>query len=261
MIKIVLPFLLIGKALKPLAKIKKKAWSAMGSAFKSIRGSIDPMKSFSKIMEVLSIIMLPLTFIFTILAQIIAKQLLPHIINLIEYIDELGDVAKTSTDEVDYLTLAWEGWMWQNEMIIMSLETLFYYLFIWRGHIDAMNSGAETLMLSLQGVIDFFTGLGIGIYAFWTGVGQDLLDWLEDLGNAIIDLFTLDLDLGGGGGGGGGDGPTIWETIEDIFTPPGAKTSTLSTSNTVNINLSNSIIENKDKLVRDIVEQVIIRIG
>ena len=234
MIKIVLPFLLIGKALKPLSKIKKKAWSAMGSAFKSIRGSIDPMKSFSKIMEVLSIIMLPLTFVFTILAQIIAKQLIPHIVNLIEYIDELGDAAKLSTDEVDYLTLAWEGWMRQNEMILLSLETLFFYLFIWRGHIDAMNSAVDSLMEGLQGMID---------------VILEIADAYETLFNSI-----------GGGGGGGGDTPwDFWDEVGGFPVLGGSTTN--STANTININLSNSVIDSKDKLVRDIVEQVIIRIG
>ena len=227
----VLPFLLIGKALKPLAKIKKKAWSAMGNAFGQIRKSVDPMKSFSKIMEILNVVMLPLTYIFTILAYVILKELMPYISDLIDLLDDLEealeDVGEATANAIDDLA-AWTDTWWPA--LYKTLEELDEI--IWK----ADDSIALIILIS-----------------------ELFLQFLEDVMDAITELQQ--------GIGGTPIGPDIFDLFPTPIIPMGGTPlnssilNTSSTSNTVNINLQGSIIDNRDKLIRDITEQVIIRIG
>ena len=234
MIKIVLPFLLIGKALKPLAKIKRQSWKAMGSAFGQMKSAVDPMKSFGKIMEILNVVMLPLTYIVTLLAAVIIGKLMPHIIELIDYIDDLNialeEQAWWNKSGIDYI----------NEDAIPALQRWYENLHIWFDGWDQRQT-------------DFFKAWDEGL--------DDIYGWFEDLINDIKDLLTLDLrGGGGGGGGGGGDDGFEWPEFEWGTGPVGGGTN-YNTTNSVNINLSNAVIDNRAKLVRDISEEVIIRLG
>ena len=219
----VLPFLLIGKALKPLAKIKKKAWSAMGGAFGEIRKSVDPMKSFSKILEIVNVLMLPLTYIMTILAMVILKALMPYIGDLILLLDDLEQALR----DVGEAAVA-------AMVSLAAYEPLIISYFTWW---DTFHNDLGTLWM------DSFGFLYLAIYDFFQ------------------DLFELIPGGGGGGGGGPPDNDLPWyipqpPSIDPIPRVPiigGASTSVI-------INLQNSIIDDRDKLIRDIVEQVVIRL-
>lgn len=235
MIKIALPFLLIGKALKPLAKIKKQSWKAMGNAFNSIKSSVDPMKSFSKIMEILGVVMLPLTFLFTLFAAIILKELMPYIADLILMIDDLGDIAKNSAEEIDYLNCMYESYLnnlkIENYLIIKLIEVMIeWYSVLWECTYSIEN---------------------------FTGAIGDMLDLIWD--HPLVQFVTGRADYDGDEGGDGGDEP--WDFWEEVggFPLGGATSST--TNSTVNINLTGAIVDNKAQLINDITEAVIIRIG
>ena len=230
MIKI-LPFLLIGKALKPLAKIKKAGYKAMGNAFSQMKSSVDPMKSFGKIMEVLSVVMLPLTYIFTLLAAVILNKLMPYIEWLIENIDKLGISSETTAENMWYMGGA--------------LDHLLYLIPVLTGWFIALYNAMHIWFLEADwGLTRFFAAWDKGI---------------DDLYDKIVGFFE---GLGGGGGGGGDDGDG-WELPEWPELPPGYPPiiGSSTSSNNITIDLSNSVIESKDALVRDIVEQVIIRLG
>ena len=228
----VLPFLMIAKALKPMAKIKKGAWKAMGGAFRQVKQAVDPMKAFSKIFEIISVLMLPLTVLFTIFAKIILTELMPYIIELIKIIEDLGEVAEDSA-----------GWL--DEFIILVGEQVDFIVTdtvrIW----DAFTTGIDDIVTYIEDA--------------W----EDLIDDLEDL---LPDFGGFD---GGGGGGDGGGGPPGF--FDPIFGGPGSPGTpenpilpiypASTTNNTININLQNSVIDNRDKLIRDIAEQVTIRFG
>ncbi len=228
MIKIVLPFLLIGKALKPLAKIKKQSWKAMGSAFKSIQGSIDPMKSFSKIMEVLSLIMLPLTFIVTLLAQVIAKKLMPHINTLIEGIDDLG-ISADST--------AW--------YMAGAIDTVYILIPLIAQAVDDLNA--------------WFLGWDERQSAFFTAWDEGL----DDISGKIEEWIEYILSLVPDPPGGDDGDDTPWDFWEEVggFPVLGGSTTSTTNNSAININLQGSIIDNRAKLIQDITEAVIIRIG
>ena len=257
MIIIVLPFLLIGKALKPLAKIKKKAWSAMGNAFKSMRASVDPMKSFAKIFEIIGVIMLPLTFLFTLLAAIILNELMPYIVDLIALIDDLGDVAQASADEVDYLNEYYEIQVAKVNALIYAFGKLHYWLFVFDVRVWALNEGLDALEGIMDSVLFVINELIGGFEDLFTAMD----DFLDDIWNhPLVKWATGRGDVpgsGGDGGGGGGGDELPWWIPQHPIIPRGSS----NTSNTVNINLSGAVIDNRDKLVRDIVEQVVIRIG
>ena len=232
----VLPFLMIAKALKPMAKIKKGAWKAMGGAFKQIRKSVDPMKSFSKILEIVNVLMLPLTFVMTLLAQIILTALMPYISDLIVALEDLGIW-------IDWLTIKITGWLIQLEAMGVSWDLIFSALNSQKTEFDLLIVTVDTLAAAFE--------------------------WVND---TIGDLLTSIRDwksLGGfDGGGDGGDGGNWWDPLLDWIPGQGdnqrsssSSTTNNSTNNNININLQNSVIENRDKLIRDIAEQVTIRLG
>ncbi len=232
----VLPFLMIAKALKPMAKIKKGAWRAMGGAFKQIRKSVDPMKSFSKILEIVNVLMLPLTFVMTLLAQIILTALMPYISDLIVALEDLGIW-------IDWLTIKITGWLIQLEAMGVSWDLIFSALNSQKTEFDLLIVTVDTLAAAFE--------------------------WVND---TIGDLLTSIRDwksLGGfDGGGDGGDGGNWWDPLLDWIPGQGdnqrsssSSTTNNSTNNNININLQNSVIENRDKLIRDIAEQVTIRLG
>ena len=224
---------MIGKALKPVAKIKKKAWNAMGNAFASIRKSVDPMKGFSKILEIVNVLMLPLTYIFTILAMIILKTLMPYIGQLIiilgdleQALQDVGEAAVSAIDSLHTWYVAFNEWF--ESTVVFEWIAAFS---------DLMNLG---LANAIEGAI---------------GNIEDLI--------AVLDRISF--SGGGGGTGGGFDWP--WEGGGWPTGPVGGNMASIpmiggssSTSNTVNINLQGSIIDDRDKLIRDIVEQVVIRL-
>lgn len=225
---------MIGKALKPLAKIKKKAWSAMGGAFKQIRKSVDPMKGFSKILEIVNVLMLPLTYIFTILAMIILKALMPYLGDLIIILGDLeqalrdvGEAAITAIDSLHTWYVAFNEWF--ESTVVFEWIAAFS---------DILNIG---LIKAIEGTIET----------------------IEDL----IEVFDR-ISLSGGGGGTGGGFSWPWEEGGGWPTGPvGGQTASVpiigassNTSNSININLQGSIIDDRDKLIRDIVEQVVIRL-
>ena len=219
--------------MKPLAKVKKQGWKAMGSAFGQMKSAVDPMKSFSKIMEVLNVLMLPLTYIFTLLAAIILNKLMPYISDLITYIDELS------------LALEEQAW-WNKSGIDFIQEDAIPALIAWYNALHIWFLGWD------QRLADFLTA--------WDEGMEDLYGWVVDLFENIGALFPG----GGGGAGGGGDGGYSFPfpPIMPPPMPPGSPPIISGTSSTyLSIDLSNSIIDNRDKLVRDIVEQVIIRLG
>ena len=219
----VLPFLMIAKALKPMAKIKKGAWKAMGGAFRQLKQAVDPMKAFSKIFEIISVLMLPLTVLFTLFAKIILTELMPYIIKLIEIIEDLGEVAEDSA-----------GWL--DEFIILVGEQ-----------------------------VDFIVTDTVRIWdAFIKGI-DDTVTYIEDAWDDLIDALTPPSFGGGGGGPGGGTFPQFPELpgleIPDFEPPSIPEVPFPRSSNTININLQGSVIDDRGKLIRDIVEQVVMRIG
>ena len=234
----VLPFLMIAKALKPMAKIKKGAWKAMGGAFKQIRKSVDPMKSFSKILEIVNVLMLPLTFVMTLLAQIILTALMPYISDLIVALEDLGIW-------IDWLTIKITGWVIQLEAMGVSWELIFSALNSQKTEFDLLIIVLNTLAAAFEWVNDTIGDLLTSIRDWKSlggfdggGDGGDDGNWYDPLVDYII-----------GGGGGGTSAPATMSS-----------TNTNNTNN-ININLQGSVIDDRGKLVRDIVEEVVMRIG
>ena len=220
-----------------MAKVKKGAWKAMGGAFKQIRKSVDPMKSFSKILEIVNVLMLPLTFVMTLLAQIILTALMPYISDLIVALEDLGIW-------IDWLTIKITGWLIQLEAMGVSWELIF-------SAFDSTGANIDRLIITL-------------------GIIAGAFEWVNDTIDNIIDTIRDWKSLGGfgGGDGDGGDGGSIWDELMKLIPGQGdnqrgsgsTSTTTNNSSNTININLQNSVIDNRDKLIRDIAEQVAMRL-
>jgi hypothetical protein len=229
-----LPFLLIGKALSPLAKVKKQAWTAMGGAFSQIRKSVDPMQSFSKLLEIVNVLMLPLTYIFTILAMVILKELMPYVGDLILALGDLekalDDAAKSAYDAIDALEDFITDWYPEVEAWALSLQWIVLLIG------DLRNTINETFF-PLQKFIDFIDLIVSTLerYSFGGGGG----------------------DGGGGGGGGGGWHNPIYDYPPYNNLPSGG----WNTSNNLTIDLRGAVVDDRDKLIRDITEQVMMRLG
>jgi len=221
---------LIAKALKPIAKIKKKAWKNMGNAFGQIRKSVGPMQSFSKILEVVNVLMLPLTYVMTILAMVIAKSLLPYLGDVIKLMDQIG-ISASGTDDL-------------NDSLCRMIDDVFPGLIDW---VDKWANAIYNASLA-----------GWAVWLSWDAIVKEWQTFADDILSFIEDLVNL---VPGGGGGGGGDGSND-EAIPIDFgpTPYIPMASSSSTSNSVIINLQGSINDDRDKLIRDIVEQVVIRL-
>ena len=234
----------------------------MGSAFGQMKSAVDPMQSFGKIMEVLNIVMLPLTYLMTIFASIIAKALIPYIGDIIVLMEDLEVGIEDTSNAMN---------VWANENIPETVEAMHWLS-------DAMDNMIIRYLEVLTNVEE--------LNKEWLIFIDDLniiYNWLEDLhdsfynaSNAIEDLIGWLEDIptfGGGDGGGGGGGNNCDDPIYAITHPlecgglrssgnvsiPGS--SSMSTSNSIIINMQGAIIDDRDKLIRDIIEQVIIRIG
>jgi hypothetical protein len=206
----------------------------MGGAFKEIKSSVDPMRSFQKILEIMNVLMLPLTYIMTILAYVILNELMPYIGDLIiamkdvaKAIDKATEATNDYIDSLGGLGPAIEYWnnLIQDSVIAFCIEAF--------SVVNAFN--------------DMTSGVGNLIR-----IVQDFLDLIDD-------------HSGGGGGGGGGSPPPGYHIpgtpIEYPTLPPIGNPVVASASNTVNINLAGAVIDDRDKLIRDISEQVIMRLG
>ncbi len=207
----------------------------MGGAFSQMKSAVDPMKSFSKIFEVIGVIMLPLTFLMTLLARIILVELMPYIDDLIVALEDLGEW-------IDWIAIQIGGWVTDLEAMGVSWGLIFSAL-------NSQKTEFDLLIIVLDTVLGLF----------------------EDINTAIGDIITTiqDWKTGGGfGGGDGGDDGNWWDPLLDWIPGQGdnqrsssSSTTTNNSSNNININLQGSIISDRDKLIRDISEQVMIRIG
>ena len=280
----VLPFLMIAKALKPMAKIKKGGWKAMGGAFKSLKSSLNPMKSFSKIFEVISIVMLPLTFAMTLLAQVIFEYLMPYIRDVIVLLKELSVNVDTWIKDMGRWAYETEITLdaWLAYVGLTTAQVLDYLAQISGGNLDTTAAMFDNWDLFWDGLISETTKGLEDLLTLDKNYYDDLADFLEDWIKDVLDMFGSLGDISGGGIGGGDGGGGGWDPIGDIidwFHSGGVVPRTGNyrlqagetvidkhsdvggTSNVININLQDSIIENRDKLIRDITEAVIIRIG
>ena len=284
----VLPFLLIGKALAPLAKVKKKGWKAMGNAFGQVKSAVNPMQSFSKILEVLSILMLPLTYIFTVLAAYIAEYLIGYIEDLVGWLEDLGDYIEDELIPIiealiDIIIIV-------VDLIVIVIDFLGGFVTV-LGYLSAGldNVGTSvkvwTLLLPLvvegfHAVINAVIWWGETWDNFWISFGEimsagfmgiidntvglitSVYDAFEDMMNGILSLIPG--DWGGGDDGDGDENP--WYDPIGIFGSSSASSSSSSditntSSNTVNIDLRGAIVDDRDQLIRDISQEVIIRLG
>jgi len=231
----------------------------MGSAFGQMKSAVDPMKSFGKIMEVLNIVMLPLTYVMTILAMVIAKQLMPYIKDIILLLDDLEVAIGDASIAMEDWTAAMNEWL-ENE-VPWFVDSMFWLadamsdaiVRTWEVYTNISELNKEWLIFieDLEIIYGWIEDLSASLYTASDAI-ETLIGWLNAI--PIID----------GGGGGGGEGPGFdWPIIpnpwgEPVYVPGASST---STSTNLTIDLRGSIIDDRDKLIRDITEQVIIRLG
>lgn len=269
--------MLIGKALKPLAKIKRAGWNAMGRAFTKAKEAVNPMRSFTKLFEVFGMILLPLTYLITILAAKLAVALMPLIQQLILLVVEYGDELATLVRWI-VIVIGWVitffGWLRKlGDAIGNWLDDVeAAWVKFWENWYDILEKWWYSIIDTLILGCDF-------LYKEWVGFWSDLYDAVTDWVQRIIDAITGADD---GGDGGNEREPSIW----DIFTPQGGQYAHSGGlvprtgwyklqaqervidkhdargggGTTINIDMRGAIIDDRDKLITDIVEQVTMRI-
>lgn len=277
----------VGKAMGPISKVKKMTWNAMGSAFSQVKSALNPMQDFAKALKFITVLMKPFTILFTVLGAAILMAALPAIEKFIEVLtsptflrlmEELGYIIGT------LILVALEALipvLWELAPILAELVQFF------RENEWAMAlliAALKTLLVSLWALYWVLVTLKLIFHTTVDAVNtlsnafEKLLGWVKGLSDAAGTITGDGGDGGDGDGdGGGGNGDDWWDPFDWFHAGGiaqktgnirvqkgeviGSKHSRGGTTNIIHVHLENAIIDNRDRLVRDIAEQVVIRIG
>lgn len=284
-IELVLGILAIGKAMAPamksLSKVKKPAWGAMKGAVQSVGSSLNPMQQFGHALKFASILMKPIGMLFKVLGNAIIKKAMPAIMSFIailtdpthmEYFEELGYMFGT------VLKLSLEGFVFalrllapvtrqltqflrENNVVMIYFTTMLKaWIFVIMGAINAVKIGISWIHSIGSTIIIVFRNVRNGIKSIFNGI----IGFINNIINGINNLFGTSFGTVPSLATGGNilqSGLVFAHRNEKIIP---AKTAPLSGGGGeihIHIDLRNAIVDNRDKLIRQIGEQVLMRIG